>query len=57
MDAKVLESINDQIMHELYSAYFYLSMSACCESENLPGFASWLRVPGEGRAGTCHEVL
>jgi ferritin len=43
MDAKVLESITDQIMHELYSAYFYLSMSAWCETENLPGFAAWLK--------------
>jgi len=43
METKVLESITDQIMHELYSAYFYLSMSAWCESQNLPGFAGWLK--------------
>lgn len=40
----VLESMNNQIMHEMYSAYFYLSMSAYCESANFPGFASWLKV-------------
>jgi ferritin len=40
----VLDSMNNQVMHELYSAYFYLSMSAHCEAENLPGFAAWLRV-------------
>lgn len=40
----VLDSMNKQIMHELYSAYFYLSMSAHCESANLPGFAAWLHV-------------
>ncbi len=44
MNAKVYESMNDQINHELYSAYFYLSMSAWCESANLPGFAAWLKV-------------
>ncbi len=40
----VLESMNLQIMHELYSAYFYLSMSAHCDAENLPGFAKWLKL-------------
>lgn len=38
-----LESaINDQIKHELYSAYLYLSMSAYAESNNMPGAAKWL---------------
>jgi ferritin len=40
----VLDSMNNQIMHEFYSAYFYLSMSAHFEAENLPGFATWMRV-------------
>ena len=47
MNPKVYEVMNDQIKHELYSAYFYLSMSAYCETENLPGFARWLKVQAE----------
>ena len=47
MNPKVFEAMNDQIKHELYSAYFYLSMSAYCETENLPGFAKWLKVQAE----------
>ncbi len=43
----VVDSMNNQIMHELYSAYFYLSMSAHCERENLPGFAAWLKVQAQ----------
>lgn len=43
MDKKVYEAMNEQIKHELYSAYFYLAMSAYCESENMSGAASWLR--------------
>ncbi len=35
-------AINDQIKHEFYSAYFYLSMSAWAESHNMPGAAKWL---------------
>ena len=40
----VLDRMNEQITHELYSAYLYLSMSAYFEAENLPGFAHWMRV-------------
>lgn len=41
------EALNDQIKHELYSAYFYLSMSAWAESSNLPGTAKWLMMQAE----------
>jgi len=37
-------ALNDQIKHELGSAYLYLAMSAYCESTNMPGAASWLRL-------------
>jgi ferritin len=40
----VLDAMNAQIMHEMASAYLYLSMSAYFESANLPGFASWMRA-------------
>lgn len=40
----VLDIMNEQITHEMASAYLYLSMSAYFESENLPGFANWMRV-------------
>jgi ferritin len=41
---RVMELMNEQIKHELYSAYLYLSMSAYFEGESLPGFAHWMRV-------------
>ena len=37
-------AINDQIQHEFYSAYLYLSMSAYFESINMPGSAKWMRA-------------
>lgn len=40
-------AINDQIKHELYSAYLYLSMSAHCESANLGGAARWLKMQAQ----------
>jgi ferritin len=39
----VLQALNDQIKHELFSAYLYLSMSAWCEANALPGAAHWFR--------------
>ena len=38
------DAFNEQIGKEFYSSYLYLSMSAYCESVNLPGFAHWLKV-------------
>jgi ferritin len=38
------KAMNDQIHHELESAYIYLSMSAYFESENFPGFAHWMKM-------------
>jgi ferritin len=43
----VEEAMNEQIKNELFSAYQYLSMAAYCESENLPGFAQWMRAQAE----------
>ena len=36
--------INEQINEEMFSAYLYMSMSSWFESQNLPGFANWMRV-------------
>ena len=44
LNKKVEEAINKQINAELWSAYLYLSMSAYFESQNLPGFANWMKV-------------
>lgn len=44
---KLEAAINDQIQAELYSAYLYLSMSAYCETINMPGYAHWMRLQSE----------
>jgi ferritin len=41
---EVLESINDQINAESYSAYMYLSMAAYFEEMGLSGFAHWMKI-------------
>jgi ferritin len=47
MNKKVLDAINEQIKHELFSAYLYLSMSAHFEASGLPGFAKWTRMQAQ----------
>lgn len=41
---KMEDALNEQINAELYSAYLYLAMAAYFDSQNLSGFASWMRV-------------
>ena len=45
------DAMNSQIKHELYSAYFYLSMSAYFEANNLPGSARWMRLQAQEEQG------
>lgn len=40
----MLQQMNEQVKHEMASAYLYLSMAAHFESVNLSGLASWMRV-------------
>lgn len=47
LSQKMQDALNKQVNAELYSAYFYLSMSAYYESIGLPGFANWMRVQYE----------
>lgn len=41
---KMLNALNEQINAEQYSAFLYLSMSAWCSDNGMPGFANWLYV-------------
>ncbi|HPS55939.1 MAG TPA: ferritin [Sedimentisphaerales bacterium] len=41
---KVQKAFNKQLNAEIYSAYLYLSMASYFQSNDLPGFANWMRV-------------
>lgn len=41
LSEKLLDEMNLQIKHELYSAHYYLAMAAYCEAEDLSGFANF----------------
>jgi ferritin len=38
---KIAKELNEQLNHEFYSAYLYLSMSAYCSKMDFNGAASW----------------
>ena len=49
------KALNDQVNDEFYSAYLYMSMSACMENAGLKGAANWLWVQTlEERAHAIH---
>jgi ferritin len=57
LDAKVESALNDQINHELASAYLYLSMAAHFEAKNLPGSAKWMRRQAEEEQAHAMKIF
>lgn len=47
MHAAVLAATNEQIKHELFSAYLYVSMAIHLDHENHPGFAHWMKLQAQ----------
>jgi ferritin len=47
MSKTMQDALNEQMKHEFYSSFLYLSMSAYCDRANLPGLARWMRAQGQ----------
>ena len=47
LSKKLEEALNNQINEELYSSYLYWSMASWFESQNLSGFANWMKIQSE----------
>ncbi|MGH2709222.1 MAG: ferritin-like domain-containing protein, partial [Actinomycetota bacterium] len=43
MSQTMQDALNEQMKQEFYSSYLYLSMSAYCDTMNLPGLSTWMR--------------
>lgn len=43
MNEKVLKALNEQIKHEFYSSFLYLSIASYMENIPLDGFGKWFR--------------
>ena len=44
LDQELQEALNHQLNDEFYSSYLYLSMSAYCDQNHLPGIAHWMHI-------------
>lgn len=51
LSQKMQDALNAQLNAEYYSSYLYLSMAACFDSANLPGFAHWMRAQSQEELG------
>ena len=51
LSESMLKALNDQVKHEYYSSYLYLSMAAHFEAANLGGFAHWMKVQAREEMG------
>lgn len=47
MNEKIFKALNEQIKHEFYSSYLYLSMSSYFENIPYEGFSKWFRKQAE----------
>ncbi|MCX7983918.1 MAG: ferritin [Bacteroidetes bacterium] len=56
MTTTLLTALNDQVNHEFYAAYLYLSMSAYFEANNLNGFAHWMKVQAQEEVGHALKI-
>ena len=44
MSQKLQDAMNEQMKNEFFSGYLYQAMAGYFESEDLPGFANWMRI-------------
>jgi ferritin len=56
LSKQMQEALNEQIRHEINSAYLYLAMSMHSSSVGLAGFAVWLRVQWQEELGHAMKL-
>ncbi|MBU0681609.1 MAG: ferritin [Proteobacteria bacterium] len=44
LSKKLQDAFNEQMKNEFFSAYLYMAMAGYFQSEDLPGFANWMRI-------------
>jgi ferritin len=52
----IQKALNKQINDELYSSYLYLAMAAHFETENLNGFAHWMKLQSQEEYGHAMKI-
>ncbi|HUF34984.1 MAG TPA: ferritin [Gemmatimonadales bacterium] len=57
MSKTMQDALNEQMNHEFYASYLYLSMSAYCEVTNLPGLSGWMRAQAQEETGHALKIF
>ena len=57
MSQTMQDALNEQMKHEFYSSYLYLSMSAYCDGMNLPGLSRWMRAQAQEEAKHAMKIF
>src|SRR5215207_10448909 len=57
MSQTMQDALNEQMKHEFYSSYLYLSMSAYCDAVNLPGLSRWMRAQAQEEAKHAMKIF
>lgn len=57
MSKTMEDALNGHMNQEFYASYLYLSMSAYCDSINLPGFAHWMRIQSQEEYGHAMKLF
>jgi ferritin len=57
LSKKLERALNEQITHELESAYVYLAMCAYFEVQNLRGMAHWMRLQAQEEVGHAMKIF
>ncbi|HJR51410.1 MAG TPA: ferritin [Gemmatimonadales bacterium] len=57
MSTSMQDALNEQMKHEFYSSYLYLSMSAYCDRANLPGLARWMRAQAQEETKRAMKIF
>jgi ferritin len=52
----IQKALNRQLNEELYSSYLYLAMAAHFESEDLNGFAHWMKLQSQEEYGHAMKI-
>ena len=57
LNDRVQERLNEQIRHELQSAYIYFGMAAHFEAISLKGFANWMTVQAQEELTHAYRIF
>ena len=57
MKQSLLNTLNEHVNREFYSAYLYRSAASIMASENFPGISDWMMAQSEEETGHAEKIV